>query len=262
VIMGAAKPRDAYVAARGEAARAVAADATLADAHLAQGLVALWFDWNPAAAAASFERALRLNGSLAAAHHDYAWALVALGRHEDAIAAITRARDLDPLSVRASNDIGWLYLHLRRPEDATRACEHTLALDPNALEAQACLERAYTQRALWDAAFNAARTMVPAEATAAIAASAPTRELAMRALWKWRLDRLEQAAGTRWVNPHTLAVHYVLVGDHARAIEALERARDERASMLAFAARDPALDPLRGDPRFVSWLASLSQPAP
>ena len=37
-------------------------------AHLAQGLVQLWFDWRPADAARSFERALALNASSAAAH--------------------------------------------------------------------------------------------------------------------------------------------------------------------------------------------------
>ena len=192
----------------------------------------LWFDWNPTAAAASFERALRLNGSLAAAHHDYAWSLVALGRDEEAIAEIIRARDLDPLSVRANNDIGWLYLHLRRPADAERACEHTLAVDQTALEAQACLERAYSQRGLWDAALNAARTTMPADAFATIAAPGATREDAMRALWKWRLERLELASRTRWISPYTLAVQYVLVGDHPRAIDALERARDEKSGML------------------------------
>ena len=259
VMMGADRPLDAYVAARDEAARAVAADPTLADAHLAQGLVSLWFDWNPGAAASSFERALRLNDSLAAAHHDYAWSLLALGRDVEAIAEINRARDLDPLSVRANNDIGWLYLHLRRPADAERACEHTLAVDQTALEAQACLERSYSQRSLWDAALNAARATMPVEAFATIAATGPTREDAMRALWTWRLQRLEQAAQTRWISPYTLAVQYVLVGDHARAIEALERARADKAGMLAFAGRDPALDPLRGDPRFRAFLESLTR---
>ncbi len=164
VMMGVAAPLDAYPAAKIAAARAIGADASLSDAHVANGLVALWFDWDPRAAAAAFERALALNGSNAAAHHDYGWALVALGRDDQAIAEITTARDLDPLSARANSDIGWLYLQLRRPIDAQRACEQTLAVDATALEPQACLERAYTQRGLWDAALTAARLTSPPDA--------------------------------------------------------------------------------------------------
>jgi tetratricopeptide (TPR) repeat protein len=261
VMMGATRPLDAYPFARDEAARAVAADDRLADSYLAEGLVALWFDWNPAIAAARFERAIALNNSHAAARHDYAWALVALGRNEEAIREITMARDLDPVSVRANNDIGWLYLELGRAADAERACEHTVALDASALEAQACLERAYTQRGLWDAALAAARTTMPAAAFDALAARGGTSQDMVRALWQWRLERLEQAARTRWISPYTLAVQHVLVGNHDRAIDALERARDEKNGMLVFLARDPALDPLREHPRFRAFSARILGPS-
>jgi len=261
VMMGATRPLDAYPLARDEAARAVAADDRLADSYLAEGLVALWFDWSPAIAAARFERAIALNNSNAAARHDYAWALVALGRDEDAIREITMARDFDPVSVRANNDIGWLYLELGRGADAERACEHTLALDASALEAQACLERAYTQRGLWDAALAAARTTMPAPAYDALAARGGTSQDLVRALWQWRLERLEQAARTRWISPYTLAVQHVLVGNHDRAIDALERARDEKNGMLVFLARDPALDPLRDNPRFRTFSARVLGPS-
>jgi DNA-binding winged helix-turn-helix (wHTH) protein/TolB-like protein/Tfp pilus assembly protein PilF len=262
VMMGVAAPLDAYPAAKIAAARAIGADASVSDAHVANGLVALWFDWDPRAAAAAFERALALNASNAAAHHDYGWALVALGRDDQAIAEITTARDLDPLSARANSDIGWLYLQLRRPIDAQRACEQTLAVDATALEPQACLERAYTQRGLWDAALTAARLTSPPDAWPTIAPAGRAADAAMRALWQWRLERLEQAARTRWISPYTLAVQQVLVGNTSAALDALERAVADRAGMLVFLDRDPALDPLRGDPRFRAVSERRAQPAP
>jgi TolB-like protein/DNA-binding winged helix-turn-helix (wHTH) protein/tetratricopeptide (TPR) repeat protein len=260
VMMGAVAPMQAYPAAQEAAARALAADAALPDAHVAQGLVDLWYLRQPARAAASFERALALNASHAAALHDYAWTLVALGRDAEAVSRITAARDLDPLSARANNDIGWLYLQLRQPADAMRACQHTLAIHEDSLEAQACLERAYVQRGMYDAALRSAHATMPGDAPPAAASSSATEaEAALRGLWRRRLERLERAAATRWVSPYTLATSLAMLGETDRALGQLEAAVDERVGMLAFLSRDPALDPLRGDPRFQKIVTRLNE---
>jgi TolB-like protein/Tfp pilus assembly protein PilF len=258
-MMGVAPPGDAYPAAQHAAQQAMRAAPDQANAHLANGLVQLWYNWRPADAAAAFERALALNPSLAAAHHDYAWALVALGRQDEAIRHITRARDLDPLSTRANNDVGWLYLHLRQPQDATRACQQTLALDAGSLEAQACLERSYAQRQLFTAAFHAARATLPTpDVQKLFGDDSGTKGL--RAIWTWRLQQLQQAAATRWINPYTLAVLYALTDDPTRALDALDDAYAKRVGMMVLLARDPAMDPLRGHPRFVALLQKVSAP--
>jgi TolB-like protein/Tfp pilus assembly protein PilF len=261
VMIGAARPLDVYPAARIAADRAREADGTASESQLADGIVTLWFDRDPQRAVTAFERAIDLNASSAAAHHDHAWALVALGRDDQAVAAITAARDLDPLSARANTDIGWLYLQLGRPADAERACQRTLSIHPTALEPQACLERAFVMRALWTPALAAARTTVPADVYARVTADGRDAESAMRALWQWRLDRLEEAADRRWISPYTMAVQYALAGKPDRSLAALARARDERVGMLLFLARDPALALLRDDPRFTA-LAAAAAPAP
>jgi tetratricopeptide (TPR) repeat protein len=261
VMMGAAAPNDVYPQAQQAADRAMAADANLPEAHLARGLVQLWYDRRPAEAAASFERALELNASNAEALHDSAWAMVALRRDAEAVSRITAARDLDPLSTRANNDIGWLYLHLRQPAEAMRACRHTLAIQPDSLEAQACLERAYVQRGMSDAALAAARATLPPDADTAVRSTNGNAAQALEQIWRWRLGRLQEAAETRWINPYTLATHFAMVGEHARAIEQLEAAVQQRVGMLVFLDRDPALDPLRQEPRFQALAARLTQAA-
>jgi DNA-binding winged helix-turn-helix (wHTH) protein/TolB-like protein/tetratricopeptide (TPR) repeat protein len=262
VMSGAVAPSEAYGLARTSADRALAADPSLADAHLARGLVQLWHDWNPTAAAASFERALALNGSSAAAHHDYAWALLTLGRDAEAVAEITAARDLDPLSTRANNDIGWLYLQLRQPVAAARACQHTLAVEPASLEAQACLERAYAERGLYDLALRAARATLPAAADAPRPVDNETPERSLRGVWQWRLARLEQAAARRWISPHTLAVQHALVGNREHALAHLDAAVEGRAGMLVLLPRDPSLDSLRDDPRFDALRRRITSATP
>jgi tetratricopeptide (TPR) repeat protein len=232
-------------------------DRNLADAHLAQGLIQLWNDWRPSDAARSFERSLALNPSLAAAHHDYAWALVALGRNDDAIRHITTARALDPLSTRATNDVGWLYLQLREPAEAARACEHTLAIGPASLDAQECLERAYAQRGSFEAALEAAKaTMPPASGFRVIDGGA---EAALRSIWRWRLDQLEQAAQIRWISPYTLAGLRAALGNSEKAIQDLESAYDEHDGMMVLLDRDPLMDGLRSDPRVQALIKRVNQ---
>jgi DNA-binding winged helix-turn-helix (wHTH) protein/TolB-like protein/tetratricopeptide (TPR) repeat protein len=231
VMGGVARPLDAYPVAARAADRALALDGSLADAHLAKGLVQLWFEWRPAVASASFARALQLNGSHAAAHHDYAWASLALGRDAEAIAHITAARDLDPLSARATTDVGWLFLQLRRPAEAIRACRRTLAIHPDSLEAQACLDRA-----------AAARTGV---------------DTRMRREAARRVGLLADAARNRWISPYAIAVQETLAGNQPGAMAQLDAAYLERVGMLVLLRRDPAVDALRGSPRFTALLQRI-----
>ena len=257
VMIGALAPGHAYASAHAAAERAVALDPNLADAYLAQGLVQLWNDWRPIDAARSFEQSLALNPSLAAAHHDYAWALLALGRNEDAIRHITTARALDPLSTRATNDVGWLYLQLREPAEAARACEHTLAIEPASLAAQACLERAYAQRGSFDAALEAAKATIPPASGLRVMNGGA--EATLRSIWRWRLDQLEQSAQTRWISPYTLAGLRASLGDSEKAIQDLEGAYDDHDGMMIFLDRDPVMDGLRPDPRVQALIKRVNQ---
>ena len=231
----------------------------LADVYLAQGLVQLWNDWRPRDASRSFEQSLALNPSLAAAHQDNAWALVALGRNDDAIRHITTARTLDPLSTRAMNDVGWLYLLLREPAEAARACEHTLAIKPASLDAQACLERAYAQRGSFDAALEAAKATIPP--SSGLRVTGGGAEAALRSIWRWRLDQLEQAAQTRWISPYTLAGLRTSLGDSEKAIQDFEGAYDDHDRMMVFLERDPLMDMLRPDPRVQVLIKRVNQHA-
>jgi hypothetical protein len=80
----------------------------------------------------------------------------------------------------------------------------------------------------------------------------------MRAIWRWRLQRLEQASRTRYVNPYSLATYYVLLGDLDRAMTELEHAYAQRSGVIAFLKTDPMVDPLRSHPRFEALLRNVT----
>lgn len=135
-------PKVMFPRAAEAASKALELDETSAEAHNALGNVRFWHDWNWAAAEQQFARALTINPSYAAAHHDYAWYLVAMGRTEQSLISLRRAIALDPLSVRVNIDAGWLLQQAHRFQEAVVQARHAQELDPGLEEAKSCIERA------------------------------------------------------------------------------------------------------------------------
>jgi TolB-like protein len=134
---------EAGMARAGELARAILSRTPSdAEANNVMGGVLFWKDWHFAEAKTYYERALKQNPSFAAAHHDYAWLLVASGETGEAINHLRRAIALDPLSPRINMDAGWLYLQAHRFREAAIQAERAMQLDVSLEEAEACRNRA------------------------------------------------------------------------------------------------------------------------
>ena len=71
------------------------------------------------------------------------------------------------------------------------------------------------------------------------------------------LDRLLALSKRTQVSKYPIAAVYAALGDKGQAFAYLNRAYDEHSFMLGFLRVDPALDPLRSDPRFNALLARL-----
>lgn len=134
--------REMLTRAAEAASKALELDDSSAEAHLALANVRFWQDWNWSAAEQQYTRALTINPSYAAAHHDYAWFLVAMGRTESGLIALRRAIALDPLSVRVNIDAGWLLQQAHRFQEAIVQAKRAQELDPGLEEAKACIARA------------------------------------------------------------------------------------------------------------------------
>ena len=76
------------------------------------------YAWEWADAEREYKRAIELNPNLALAHRWYATYLRLMGRHEQAIGEITRARELDPLSPGVNATVGYVLTSARRYDQA------------------------------------------------------------------------------------------------------------------------------------------------
>ena len=263
VLFGAVPPREGVPPAEEAARKALALNDMLADTHATLGTILFRYHWDWSGAEAEMRRALEINPSSAAAHHDLAWLLVAARRFDEALVEIRAAQELEPLSVRANADVGWVYYRARRHGEAIRQMERTLEMEPRFLPARQCLERALVhagrpEEALQQALAGARQEgLDPATLLEPGPAGPIDAENALRRLTKRRLEHLIGRGSTVYVSPYGLAALYAELGDQDEALAALMRALEVRDPMLVSVDVDPAFDPIRADRRFQEIVARV-----
>ena len=256
-------PSHAFEQMKAHATKALTLDPNSPEAHACLAAVHLFYEWNWLAAQKRFLLALEENPSHPIAHEWYGWCLFALGRIDDALREIARARELDPLSVRAHAAVA-MSLYFARQHD--RALEHlivALELDPRFADAHCGLGLNYQQLGIWDkafAAFDEALVLsgrspedIASAGFAYAAAGRSTEAVAM-------LSELKELATRRYVPAvYSAAVHAGL-GRVEEACDWLERAVAERSSWLVFLPVEPWWDGLRTCPRFGRILEQMHLP--
>jgi len=240
--------------AREAAQRAVKIAPDLAEGHIQLGLVQEGYDWDWAAADASFRRALELAPGDANAVRAAAGLARILGRFDEAQALMHKAIALDPLSSRTHRQAAMIYLAADRIDDAAAAFQLALDLSPNFGLAHAFLAiarllqgrgeegLALAEAESHDVFRNLAFTMIhhslghPAEADAA-------------------LQTLIGQFG--WTAAFQIAEAFAHRGEIDKAYEWLEKAYAQRDSGVSYTAVDVLLRPLHGDPRWRPFLERL-----
>jgi TolB-like protein/DNA-binding winged helix-turn-helix (wHTH) protein len=263
VLFGAVPPREGVPPAEEAARKALALDDMLADTHATLGTIRFRYHWDWSGGEAEMRRALELNPSSAAAHHDLAWLLLAAHRFDEALAEIQAAQELEPLSVRANADVGWVYYRARRYGEAIRQMERTLEMEPRYMSARQCLERALVhagrpEEALQQALAGARQEGLDASSLDAKGSPDPVdAKVLLRRLTKRRLEHLIGRGSTAYVSPYALAALHSELGDQDEALAALQRALEARDPMLVSVDVDPAFDPIRADRRFQEIVARV-----
>src|SRR6202790_4312235 len=106
--------KEAFPKAREAAVKALVLDPSLAEAHTVLATVKFNNDWDCSGAEAEHKKPPALSPNYATAHFSYSWYLLAMGRLDEAMKEIERARDLDPFSVPITWWLGQALYHARR----------------------------------------------------------------------------------------------------------------------------------------------------
>jgi DNA-binding winged helix-turn-helix (wHTH) protein/tetratricopeptide (TPR) repeat protein len=254
---GVESPQKAYPAARGAALNALRLDDSLAEAHASLGMIAFYYGWNWSESEHEFQQALALNPNDAGAESWYSLNLTAMGRVEEAMDLVQRAKEIDPLSPEINVVLGRLYYSSRQYEKATDVYRKVIELNPNFARAHMRLGMTYmAQRDFGDAIheFEEAKRLAPADPYAdGLLGCAEALSGNTAAAHKF-LEGLTLRSRDQYVPAFSIALIYIGLGEHDRSLDWLERAYQDRSAYMVYAKTDPMLDPLRSDPQFISLL--------
>jgi eukaryotic-like serine/threonine-protein kinase len=250
-------PREAMPRARAAALAALALDSTLAEAHGALGYVTAFYDWDWRRAEQELRESLALFSGSARPHQNYGYYLTVVGRFEEGLREFQRAHELDPLEGYISSQLLWPLYEGRRYDQAIAAAQSLLQTSPNLWDVDLILGQAYAKRGAHREAIAAFERCVAMERSqiANLAygyAMAGNKNKALAVL-----REAEQSSGRGYISPYIAARVRGALGDKDRAFAALERGLRERSEDMVFLKVDPALDPLRSDPRFNSLLKRM-----
>ena len=260
---GMLSPEEAQIESRAMIDRALEVDPKLPEAYTSLGVVRHAYDWDWEGASEAYLQAIELNSSYATAYHWYGLHLAGLGRFEQALEEMNRARALDPLSLIIDTELGRVLYTARRYEEAEAHLKRTLSGDPDFVPARLWLSLVYLQRDRYDEAIDTIRAVANVDdggstalavLGACYAGAGRTREA------REILRVLDQLSNQRHVAPVNFSIVYAHLGEIDEALSWLQRAFDERSAYLRLLKVEPVFDPLRADPRFQALLARMNFP--
>ncbi|MFN2384720.1 MAG: protein kinase [Thermoanaerobaculia bacterium] len=262
---GVAPPQQLLPRASSSAERALGLDPSLAEARysLADSLYQVDWDWERAGV--EFRRAITLNPNYATGRQWYSNYLSLLGDSRGALREIRAARELDPLNLVINMDVGLVHYWAGDYRRAIEELRQALELDPDfglghVYLGLALLHDGNSSESIDE--FQKAVSLLPGSpdpiALLGYAAGvAGRREDALQSL-----RDLEEMAKRRFVSALPFAMVHIGIGDKEAALDALEKAFEERSGRLVYLNVERAFDPLRQEPRFQALVERLHLPVP
>jgi TolB-like protein/tetratricopeptide (TPR) repeat protein len=238
------------------AGKAIALAPDLSDGYAVRGMLRHRLRWDWKGAQEDLARAIALDPKRALTQRNHAAILATLGRVDEAIAAARNATELDPLAEDSWTLLGRLLAGKHDDAEARKALERALVLNPrqnwanfmlgNMLLSQGDVEGAMSHYASAPEQFRITGT--------AMVEFTRGNEAASRAA----LAKLEQDFPIGFA--FQIAQVYAWRGEKDQAFEWLERSYALHDAGLVRLPFDPALDPLRSDPRFAALVKKMGFP--
>jgi len=246
--------------AKAAARKALEIDDSLAEAHASLSFSLIWFDWDWAGGEKEAKRAIALNPHSAHAHFAYAHVLSDLGRHDEAIAEIARARELDPVFLLYRGLEGMFLHHAGRNDEAGANLQKVLELDPDFWITHLVLGKVYIQQRKYPEAiaeFGKARQLSHGNSEAIGSIGYVEALMGDKAKARAVLEELKTLSNQHYIPPYNIALVYHGIGRQSEALALLEKACEERDVRITLLKVDPRWDSLRSNPRFAAILKRI-----
>ncbi len=237
---------EVFARSKWAAERALALDDKSADAHVSFA-ASLQTQKNWPGMERELRRAIELNPSHATARTWYGLLLAGMGRPREALEQSRRAYELDPFAVVPSSNYGWQCYLARDSDCAIDQYRRTLEIAPGYGRTHARLGFAYAQKGMLDEAMRALETSIELHPDRPDFVADLAYVQALRGEAAAARATLERAKREPF-EPFNIGRAYVALREPDSAFAWLERSTWQWPHRAVLS--DPALDPLRGDPRF------------
>jgi serine/threonine protein kinase/tetratricopeptide (TPR) repeat protein len=245
---------DSFPKAEAASRKALSINESLAEAHTSLAFVTYRYRLKWAEAEEHFKKALALNPNYATAHQWYGSFLAASGRFNEATVEGRTAHDLEPFSLTIYSDYIRNLYYAGRLDEARKESLKLQEMDPSfarvhyelglVLEEEGKLEEAIAE-------FKLGLKALPDNVFALTALGHAQALAGKKADAEKMIGRLQELSQHVYVSPFHTAVIYAGLDDRKRALDLLEKSRDERFNLVPFIKVDPVLKNLRSEPRFV-----------
>jgi serine/threonine-protein kinase len=247
------------------AQRAVLLDPELAEGWASWGVLAFEADRDWITAELALKRAIALKPSYAWARSSLGDMLRSQGRVKEAIEQQRMALDLDPLSPVLNTTLGLSLAIAGRFDEARVQYERTFAAGDRALAQSAFLlwgaQMGLASEEIGDHAVGLARVMGAGDPEVARALGhALADSTADDTVSSEARDAVVTLIADSVFTLRQIAVLYTRLGDHETALDWLEVSAAAGDLSLGVVGVDPALDPLRDDPRMQALMDELGLP--
>ncbi|HET9786568.1 MAG TPA: tetratricopeptide repeat protein, partial [Pyrinomonadaceae bacterium] len=244
------------------AERALAIDSQLAEPHATLGSIHNYL-WQWPEAEKEFRRTIELNPNYPTAYHWYSIHLKALGKYDEAAAAIQKAHELDPLSSVISINVSRMYQLQNKTDASIENSLKLIELDSNFAPAYEYLGLSYLKQGRKAEAITALKKAVEFSGGSSItlgdlgyvyaASGKRTEAVAV-------LRQLEDKYARKEAIGQYIAPVYLGLGEKDKAFEWLEKDFQVRNGKLPEIRWQLQFESLRDDPRFKDLLKRMNLP--
>jgi len=253
--------KEAYPKAEAAALKALEINDSLAEAHISLANVRVWHRWGKEADS-EFKRGLQLNPNYSTGHQWYSIYLSVLGRNEEAIAEMEKARELDPFSIIIATELDCPYLYSKQYDRAIEYFSKAIEMDPDFPFAHFALAEGLDRKGRYTEALEAhdkaielarrgrAFDLAGGDAPRAWYALTGPLQNTYAALggpnyWQRRLESTKQSYEQGTTTATAVAEIYAILDDNEQTLAWLEKAFREADDFLVFVNIQPEFENLR-----------------
>jgi DNA-binding winged helix-turn-helix (wHTH) protein/TolB-like protein/Tfp pilus assembly protein PilF len=251
-----------YEKAKTATGKALAIDPNLAEAHSSLGRIKYSYNWDWRGAEDSFRRAIELNPNSVDAHQYYARLLTTLGRYDEALGEIYKARELDPRSADLGIPLYGILEKQGKFDEGLKVLQATLEMDKDSNFARRGTAKLYLLKGDYAKVVELGNDLFPNSkdidfawssmlATAYQKIGRSDKSAEMR-------SRLKKMAEDDPKSLYFLALHDSELGRADEAIAALQKCLELREERMIWTKDEPRFANLKNDSRFQEILRKIN----